>query len=226
MVSSQLEVAVTAAALKPKFRGVSHQYAFFVSIITGVVLVLLASGTRATTAAIIYAVAVSALFGTSALYHRVNWSTQAARRWMRRLDHTMIFVLIAGTFTPVCLLVLQGTIGTVLLAVVWGGALLGVVFKFVWIDAPKWLIAVLYVALGWVAVIAFPELLDRAGWTAFGLLLGGGLLYSIGAVVYATKKPDPVPSVFGYHEVFHVLVIGAAALHYACISLFVLPFAA
>ena len=170
----------------------------------------------------IYAAAVPGLFGASALYHRVTWSPPV-RRWMRRLDHSMIFVLIAGTYTPFALLVLQGTLATVVLAVVWGGALGGVVLKLVWIDAPKWLVAGVYVALGWVAVAAMPQLFDRAGVTATSLLLGGGLLYTAGALVYATQRPDPVPTVFGYHEVFHALVIAAALAHYVAVGAFVAP---
>jgi hemolysin III len=173
-------------------------------------------------AAAIYAVSVAALFGTSALYHRITWASQKARRWMRRLDHSMIFVLIAGTYTPFAVLVLEGTLGTVILAIVWAGAVGGVVLKLVWIDAPKPLVALLYVVLGWVAVVAFPELLDELGVTGTVLIAAGGLLYTAGAVVYALGRPDPVPAVFGYHEVFHALVIAAAALQYAVIVFVVL----
>src|SRR4051812_32468633 len=208
---------------KPKLRGVSHQWAFFVSIFTGAVLILLAPNGEAMMAAGIYAVSVAALFGTSALYHRVNWRSLAARRWMRRLDHSMIFVLIAGTYTPFALLVLHGTLATVILIVIWAGAAAGIVLKLCWIDAPKWLIAVIYVALGWVAVAAFPDMLDRLGVTPTALVAAGGVLYTVGAVVYALRRPDPAPQVFGYHEVFHALVIAAAALQYAVIAFFVLP---
>jgi hemolysin III len=168
-------------------------------------------------AAAIYAGSVSALFGASALYHRVTWSSLRARRWMRRLDHSMIFVLIAGTYTPFALLVLEGALATVILVVVWAGALAGVLLKLVWIEAPKPLVAVLYVMLGWVAVAAFPDLLDGLGVTSMALVVAGGLLYTAGAVVYALGRPNPVPAVFGYHEVFHALVIAAAALQYAVI---------
>src|SRR3954452_14807141 len=142
---------------KPKLRGVSHQWAFFVSIFTGAVLILLAPNGEAMMAAGIYAVSVAALFGTSALYHRINWRSLSARRWMRRLDHSMIFVLIAGTYTPFALLALDGTIGTVILVAVWTGAVAGIVLKLCWIDAPKWFVALVYVLLGWVAVAAFPD---------------------------------------------------------------------
>jgi hemolysin III len=209
-------------AVKPRLRGVSHQYAFFVSIVCGVVLVLAASGGRATLAVAIYAGAVSALLGTSALYHRVTWRP-SAKRWMRRLDHSMIFVLIAGTYTPVAVLVLHGTLATVVLVIVWGGAAAGALLKLAWIDAPKWLIAGLYLALGWVSVAVANQLPGAIGWLGVAGLAVGGLLYTIGAVIYARGRPNPVPGVFGYHEVFHALVIAAAALHYAVIAFAVLP---
>ena len=208
---------------KPRLRGVSHQWAFFCSLFTGAALVAAAPAGEATVASAIYAASVAALFGTSALYHRVTWPTPSARRWMRRLDHSMIFLLIAGTYTPFALLVLDGTLATVILVVVWAGALGGIVLKLVWIDAPKAVVAVLYVMLGWVAVAAFPDLLDELGVTSTVLVAAGGLLYTAGAVVYALGRPDPAPTVFGYHEVFHALVIAAAALQYAVIAFFVLP---
>jgi hemolysin III len=208
---------------KPRFRGVSHQWAFFCSLVTGTALVVAAPAGQATVASAIYAGSVSALFGTSALYHRITWTSQSARRWMRRLDHSMIFILIAGTYTPFALLVLDGALATVILVVVWAGALGGVLLKLVWIDAPKPLVAVLYVMLGWVAVAAFPDLVEELGVTSTALVVAGGLLYTAGALVYALGRPDPVPAVFGYHEVFHALVIAAAALQYAAIAFFVLP---
>jgi len=208
---------------KPRLRGVSHQWAFYFSLVAGLALVLAAPDGRARLAAAIYAVSVAALFGTSALYHRVTWASQSARRWMRRLDHSMIFLLIAGTYTPFALLVLDGTLAIVILVVVWGGALGGIVLKLVWIDAPKPLVAMLYVMLGWVAVAAFPDLLDGLGVTSAAMVAGGGILYTAGAVVYALRRPDPAPTVFGYHEIFHALVIAAAALQYAVIAFFVIP---
>lgn len=219
-----LSAAVAAAEplLKPRLRGVSHQYAFFVSLACGIALILGATGGRARLAAGIYAGAVSGLFGTSALYHRVTWRP-AARRWMRRLDHSMIFVLIAGTYTPVALLALSGTLAHVVLAVVWGGAAAGVIFKLVWIDAPKWILAAVYVALGWVAVSTFGQLPGSIGWLGVAGLAAGGLLYSAGAVIYASERPNLRPGVFGYHELFHAFVIAAAALHYMVIAFAVLP---
>lgn len=208
---------------KPRLRGVLHQWAFFASLGLGVALVIAAPEGPGTVAAAIYAASVAALFGVSALYHRVNWSTAAARRRMRRVDHTMIFVLIAGSYTPFAVLVLDGAIADVILIVVWAGAAAGAVMKLLWIDAPKLLVAVTYVLMGWVAVAAFPGMLDELGVTATALVAAGGLLYTLGAVVYALQRPDPAPRVFGYHEVFHALVIAAAALQYAAIAFYVLP---
>ena len=209
--------------VKPRLRGVSHQWAFFVSCAIGAALVVAAPAGTPRLAATIYALSVAVLFGVSALYHRINWASVPARRWMRRLDHSAIFVLIAGTYTPFALLVLDGPIATVILVVVWAGALGGILLKLVWIDAPKLITAIVYVALGWVAVAAFPDLIDELGLTGAALVVAGGLLYTAGALVYAFRRPDPVPTVFGYHEVFHALVIVAAALQYAVVAFYVLP---
>jgi hemolysin III len=208
---------------KPRLRGVSHEWAFFASVPLGLALVLSAPSGRAAVAVGIYALSVALLFGSSALYHRITWASTAARRWMRRIDHSAIFVLIAGTYTPFALLTLDGTLATVVLVAVWAGAGAGILMTMLWIDAPKWLIAIVYVALGWVAVAAFPEMLDRLGITAVGLVAAGGALYTAGAIVYARGRPDPAPAVFGYHEIFHVLVIAAAALQYAAVAFYVLP---
>jgi hemolysin III len=208
--------------VKPRLRGVLHQYAFFVSLASGTLLVLLAATTKAAVAVAIYAASTSALFGTSALYHRVTW-TPPARHRMRRLDHAMIFLLIAGTYTPVGLLVLQGTLATVVLAVVWGGAVAGIALELAWARAPRWLGGTVYLALGWVAVAAMPQLFARLGVAGGLLIVGGGLVYSVGAAVYALRRPDPVPAVFGYHEVFHLLVITGVAAHFLAISLFAVP---
>jgi len=209
--------------VKPRLRGVSHQWAFFASLGLGIALVITAPPGRATAVAAVYAACVATLFGSSALYHRINWRRPNARRWMRRVDHSAIFLLIAGSYTPFAVLVLDGTLADVILAVVWAGAAGGIVLKLLWIDAPDWLTALIYVLLGWVAVAAAPDLVAALGFTASGMVAVGGLLYTIGAVVYARHRPDPVPAVFGYHEVFHVLVIVAAALQYAVIAFWVLP---
>jgi len=208
--------------VKPRMRGVTHQYAFFVSLPVGVGLVFAARGAAAIVATSIYAATVSGLFGVSALYHRIDWSPRA-RRWMRRLDHSMIFMLIAGTYTPIALLALDGTISVVVLSIIWGGAAAGIILKLVWIDAPGWLVAVVYLVLGWAGLFALPWVTASLGVAALLLILAGGVLYSVGAVIYARKRPDPVPTVFGYHEIFHLLVIGAAIFHLAVVVFFVLP---
>jgi hemolysin III len=207
--------------LKPRLRGVFHQWACAGSVPLGLALVIVAETARARIALTIYAVSLVALFGVSALYHRINWSTVTRRDWMRRLDHSMIFVLIAGSYTPFAMLVLRGPIAVAILLVAWAGALLGVAFNLVWRNAPTWLRAALYVALGWIAVAALPQLGASIGIGGLALLGLGGVLYTLGAVVYAMRRPDPVPTVFGYHELFHILVIVAAALQYAVIAVWI-----
>ncbi len=209
--------------LRPRMRGVLHTYAFAVAVALGVALVATAPGGSATVVAAIYAVAVCGLFGISALYHRVAWASPRSSRWMRRADHSMIFVFIAASYTPVSVLVLHGTLSDVVLAVVWGGACAGVILKLVWIAAPKWLSAVLYMALGWVSVATLPALWTGLGWLAVLGFAVGGALYSAGAIIYATERPNPWPQTFGFHEIFHTLVIVAAAAHYAVIAFAVLP---
>lgn len=211
------------AAVKPRLRGVSHEWAFFVSLVLGTALIVAAKTPQATLAVAVYAVSLSALLGTSALYHRVNWKRPDVRRWMRRLDHSMIFFLIAGTYTPFALLVLDGALADAILAVVWIGAVIGAIVEMVWIEHPKWVAALVYMSLGWVAVVAFPGLWEGMGVGGTLLVAVGGLLYTVGAVVYATQRPNPSPRVFGYHEVFHALVILAAAAHFAAIAFFALP---
>src|SRR6476646_1717639 len=207
--------AEAIAAVKPKLRGVSHEWAFFVSLVFGAALIFFAKTPKATLAVAIYAVSLSALLGTSALYHRVNWKRPNVRAWMRRLDHSMIFFLIAGTYTPFALLVLHGPIANAILAVVWIGAIAGTIVEMIWIDHPKWVGALIYLSLGWVAVISFPELWGAMGVAGTLLVATGGLLYTAGAIVYAVQRPNPNPAVFGYHEVFHLFVIAAAAAHFA-----------
>jgi hemolysin III len=218
------EVASDAiAAVKPRLRGVSHEWAFFISLGLGAALIIAAKTPEATLAVAIYAVSLPALFGTSALYHRVDWKRPDVRRWMRRLDHSMIFLLIAGTYTPFALLVLDGPLADAILAVVWVGAVFGTIVETVWIEHPKWVAALVYLSMGWVAVVAFPGLWDEIGLGGTLLVAAGGLLYTIGAVVYATQRPNPNPRVFGYHEVFHLFVIAAAAAHFAAIAFYALP---
>jgi hemolysin III len=207
---------------KPRLRGVVHQWSFFVALAAGAALVAWAPAGRATVAAAIYSIALAGLLGTSALYHRINWQPRA-RAWLRRLDHSMIFVLIAGTYTPFALLVLDDPLRGIVLAGVWAGALTGIVFTLVWVEAPKWLTAASYVALGWFSIIAVPQIADRAGAGALALLAVGGVAYTVGAVVYASRRPDPRPATFGYHEIFHVLVVVAAAAHFTAIAAFAVP---
>jgi hemolysin III len=207
-------------SLKPRLRGVFHQWACVVSVPFGLMLVALAGSARARIALTAYTVSLVALFGVSALYHRIDWRSVAARRWMRRLDHSMIFVLIAGSYTPF-VLVLHGPLAIAILIAVWAGAALGVAFNFVWGNAPSWLRAGLCMALGWVAVAAFPQLATAIGLGGLTLLGLGGVLYTLGGVVYAVRRPDPAPAIFGYHEIFHILVIAAAALQYAVVAFWV-----
>ena len=207
--------------LYPRLRGVFHQWAFFVSLGAGVLLVAASSGTAERVSAAVFAAAVATMFGVSALYHRVTWHPRA-RRWMRRLDHAAIYLLIAGTYTPFGLLVLSGVWRWTILPVVWGGAAGAIALKLAWVDAPPWLAAALGIALGWVGVIALPQLWAHSGLAGLLPLVLGGILYTAGAIVYARRRPDPVPRVFGYHELFHVLVIAAAACQYAAVAVFVL----
>ena len=215
-------VGVAQKLPKPRLRGVSHQWAFFVSLLTGAALIVAAQGGREVLAVSIYAFSLSALLGTSALYHRVTWN-EGQRRWMRRLDHTMIFVLIAGTYTPFALLVMEGTLAEVVLIGVWSLAVGGAVLNLAWWNAPKWFTSLVYISTGWVAIVALPQLWEQMGPVGVGLIALGGLLYTAGAVVYATKRPDPSPEVFGYHEIFHLFVIAAAAVQYAAIAIYALP---
>jgi hemolysin III len=211
-----------AIAAKPRMRGVLHQYAIVPAAAAGIVLVLAAPSGRARLAVGIYALTLLGLFSVSALYHRIDWRPRA-RAWMRRADHSMIFLFMAGAYTPFALLAFSQPFGTISLIVVWALALAGGGIKIAWISAPKWFAALLYVGLGWAGVVALPQMLNHVGAGATVLFLAGGLVYSVGAGVYAREWPNPWPGTFGYHEVFHVLVIVAAALHYAAIAGYVLP---
>ena len=208
--------AAAPARTKPLLRGVSHELAAMAALPGCVLLARQASSLRGGLAAIVYGVSVTVLFATSALYHRPTWSPRA-RSIMRRFDHSAIFVLIAGTYTPLCLL-LGGRRGTVLLCAVWAGAALGALRALLWPYAPRAVPAALAVALGWIVVAVIPALHAAVGDLALALLVAGGLAYTAGAVVYAFKRPDPVPAVFGYHEVFHALVVVAAVCHFAVVS--------
>ncbi|MDX6513883.1 MAG: hemolysin [Gaiellaceae bacterium] len=218
------ENTVLPQPVKPRLRGVLHEWGFFASLGVGLALAVEANGSRGRVSAIVFAASVSGMLGASALYHRVTWSP-SRRLWLRRLDHAMIYILIAGTYTPVALIVLSGSWRVTILAFAWSGAAAAVLLKFVWVAAPKWLAAVFGIGLGWVGVVAFPQLIDRAGLGGALLLLAGGLLYTAGALVYAFRRPDPAPATFGYHELFHALVVGAVVCQYCAIAFYVLPLA-
>lgn len=209
----------------PRLRGVSHALAFFLAAGAALRMIALAPAGRATVAVVVYGAGLVALFGGSALYHR--WPAPGrVKAALQRLDHSTIFVFIAASYTPIALLVLHGTLASAILVIAWTGAGAGVALSLGWIDAPRRLIAGSYLALGWVALLALPELVQRLGPQPLALLAGGGLLYSVGAVIYARQRPDPWPSWFGFHEVFHALVIVAAAAQYIALVGWVLPAAA
>ena len=210
-----------AASAKPRLRGRIHEVAFFVSVPAGLALVALADGWTARLAAAVYALSLVAVFGSSAAYHRGNWSPAALRR-MKRLDHSMIFVLIAGSYTPIALLVLHGPWAVVILSVVWAAAVAGITLKLVRIDGFSVLTATLYMAMGWFALVAIPQLVNEMPAPALVLTIVGGLLYTAGAIVFALRRPDPAPAVFGYHEVWHAFMVAAAACHFAMVSIVVL----
>jgi hemolysin III len=207
---------------KPRLRGVFHQWAFVVSVVAGIVLVAAAPTGRAAAVGGVYAGALAGMFGASALYHRVSWRPSLLP-WLRRLDHSMIFVLIAGTCTPVAVLSLEGVLPIVVLSVLWGGALAGVLLKLVWLGAPRRLVACVYVVLGWVGILLLPETVRSVGVVPALLFVSGGALYTAGAVIYMRRRPDPRPAVFGFHEIFHIFVIAAAAAHFIAIAAFVVP---
>jgi hemolysin III len=214
-------IADAITELKPRMRGWLHAYAAATSIASGATLVAVSAALRGSQAAwstSVYSLTVTLLFGTSALYHRLTWSPHA-RSIMKRLDHSMIFVFIAGTYTPIAVLTLPRTSAIAVFAVVWGGALSGVVLQTVWPNAPRWLSVPCYVALGWVAVFVLPDLLHNGGVAAVVLIAAGGVIYTLGAVVYGIKRPNPVPGVFGFHEVFHTCTLVAATCHYVAIWL-------
>jgi len=203
---------------KPRLRGMLHLVAFPLSILGGVAVVLLAEGTTAKIGCAIYAISGAVLFGVSALYHRGTWDD---RTWalLRRLDHSNIFLLIAGTYTPITLTLLDGATRVMVLVVVWVGATAGIVFRVGWTDAPRWLYTPFYVALGWVAIGVMPELVRNGGGPVVTLLVLGGVAYSLGGLVYGLKRPDPSPTVFGFHEIFHTCTLVGFTCHYVAVVL-------
>lgn len=206
---------------KPLMRGWLHAVAFFVSIPAGIVLVLSAGSTAARIAAAVYSLSLAGLFGASAAYHTLPWSDLGRRR-MKRLDHSMIYILIAGTYTPFALLVVRGTWGIVLLSVIWAGAVAGIVLKLIQVDGFQVLAGTLYIVLGWLALLALPKLIHELNAVELALILTGAVIYTLGAVGLLRRKPDPNPKVFGYHEVWHVAVIAACACFYVATFLVVM----
>ena len=202
---------------KPRLRGWSHLVAAVAFPLLGLVLVALADGTGAKVATGVYTAGLTLMYGVSAAYHRGRWSPPVQRR-MRRLDHSTILIGIAATYTPIMAVGVGGSTAAVMLTVVWAGAIAGVAMRLLWFDAPLWSVAAVYLGLGWVALLALPPMVRELGAVTFGLVLAGGLVYSAGAVVFARRRPDPVPTVFGYHEVFHALVLLAGACFYVAVA--------
>jgi hemolysin III len=209
-------------ALIPRLRGVFHQYAFFAALAAGAVLAVLADGYLERLAVWVYVAALGAMFGASALYHRFPWHSARARLLARRLDHATIFVFIAGTYTPFALLELSGVLRPVVLAIVWAGAVFGAVLELIWIEAPRWVSAVAYLGVGWAGVVAVPQLFPALGIATAVLAVAGGAIYTLGALAYAAAWPNPFPGTFGFHEVFHLLVVAAAVTQFVAVSLVVL----
>ena len=200
---------------RPRMRGWLHVYAFGVAIVASVVLCALAAAQDGWTPFVgcaVYAVTVCGLFGISALYHRRVWGPRGYAT-MKRLDHAMVFLFIAGTYTPLCLLLLPEQTARLLLTVVWGGALAGVALQMAWPRAPRWLAVPLYIALGWTAVVVMPDILDRGGVATLSLVIAGGVIYSLGAICYVLRWPNPWPRTFAHHEIFHAATVVAAVCH-------------
>jgi hemolysin III len=209
-----------AFAARPLLRGVLHGGAFVASCVIGVLFVAAAPADRVLPA-LAFALSATVMLGTSTVYHRVRWKRTAARLWMRRADHAGIFLLIAGTYTPVGLISLHGSWRVTVLAIVWSGAGAAILVKLCWVGAPKLFSAAFGILLGWAGVAALPQIVRHDGITPVVLLAAGGLAYTAGAVVYALRRPDPFPRVFGYHELFHALTIGALACQYVAVAFFV-----
>lgn len=220
MVPGIAQARVPRQEQVPRLRGILHAVTFPLAVTAGVVLVVLAPTPLARLAAAVYAVTSALLFGVSAAYHRGYWPGRT-RDVLHRLDHADIYLIIAGTYTPLALLALHGDVRVAVLAVIWTGAAGGAAFRVAWLGAPRWLYTLLYVVLGWTAVFVLPQLLRGAGAAALLLVLTGGILYSLGGLVYGMRRPDPCPRWFGFHEVFHALTVAAYIAQYVAISLVV-----
>jgi hemolysin III len=207
---------------KPRLRGIFHEWAFFAAVAAGAMLVVLADGALATFSSWVYAAALASMFGASALYHRFPWQSAAKQVWARRLDHSMIFVFIAGTYTPFALLAFAGVTRWLVLATVWAGAVLGLALELAWLDSPRWARALAYLVVGWVGLVAAPQIVSGLGVADLVLVLVGAGLYTLGAGIYAARWPNPFPRTFGFHEIFHLLVVAAAATQFVAVSLLVL----
>jgi hemolysin III len=204
--------------VKPHLRGWLHAATAPLALAAGIVLVVLSPTPMTRLGSAVFALSALALFTASATMHRGNWSIRTAT-WLRRLDHSSIFLLIAGSYTPFTLLLLEGSERTTLLAIAWGGALLGILFRLFWVGAPRWLYTPIYIALGWAAVFYFPAFFESASAAVISCLVVGGALYTLGGVIYGFRWPDPSPRWFGFHEVFHTLTIAAFVTHYVGVSL-------
>ena len=207
---------------RPRLRGVFHQVAFFLAVPAAISVALTTHGSVARAAGTTFACSVAAMFGVSSLFHRGSWTPRAARR-LGQLDHAMIYGLIAGTYAPIGLLVVQPGWRLPVLTTVWGGACLAAAIKLAWPSPPTWLPAGVAIALGWVAVIVLPQIVAGIGFAGSAWLLAGGIAYTVGAIVYVRQRPNPAPASFGYHELFHALVVVAAACQYSTIVFYVLP---
>jgi hemolysin III len=214
--------AAPAEKPRPLLRGWLHLVSFGLVLVGGPLLILAGQGFGERLCLTVYVLSLASLFGVSAAFHRIRWQP-AARRRMRRADHSTIFIAIAGTYTAIAGLVLTGWAEILILTIVWVGASGGIVLRQVWLDAPKWAVAIPYVVVGWSALLVLPQLWRGLGPGGFALILAGGVAYTVGALVYALKRPDPIPHVFGYHEVFHLCTVIGAVLHFVAVAAFALP---
>ncbi len=211
-------VSDAVAAVKPRLRGWLHAGTFPLAVVSGLVLVALAPTTAGRVTAAVFTVCAGLLFGTSAVYHRGTWSPRV-RILLKRFDHSNIFLIIAGSYTPFAALLLPEGRARTLLVIVWGGAVAGVLFRVFWVGAPRWLYTPVYVALGWVAVVYLPDFLRTGGPAVLTLIIVGGALYTVGALIYGLKRPNPSPRWFGFHELFHACTVAAFVVHYVAVSL-------